>query len=72
MGCLNALGADITRTDSGYRVVPVKEIPRQTALRCHDSGSTLRFLLPVPGLWALTQCFIWRAGSPAASLPAVG
>ena len=49
MGCLNALGADITRTDSGYRVVPVKEIPRQTALRCHDSGSTLRFLLPVAG-----------------------
>ena len=40
MGCLNALGADITRTDSGYRVIPAKEIPQQTALRCHDSGST--------------------------------
>ena len=49
MGCLNALGADITRTEAGYRVIPAKEIPEQAELHCHDSGSTLRFLLPVTG-----------------------
>ena len=64
MGCLNALGADITRTDSGYRVIPAKEIPRQTALAM-TAALPCGFCCPWPGLWALTQRFIWRAGSPA-------
>ena len=48
-GCLNALGADIQRTDSGYEVKPVSTIPPSALLNCHDSGSTLRFMLPVAG-----------------------
>jgi len=47
--CLNALGANITRTASGYHVVPVEDIPKTAVLPCRDSGSTLRFLLPVVG-----------------------
>ncbi len=45
--CLNALGADIQRTDSGYQVNPVTTFPKSATLDCGESGSTLRFLLPV-------------------------
>ena len=47
--CLNALGADIRRTEIGYYVSPAITIPDVTILNCHESGSTLRFLLPIVG-----------------------
>ena len=47
--CLNALGAEITRLPDGFSVKPVQEIPESAVLPCQDSGSTLRFLLPVVG-----------------------
>ncbi len=49
VACLNALGADIQRTSYGYRVNPVASINPAAVLPCRDSGSTLRFLLPVVG-----------------------
>lgn len=47
--CLTGLGAGITRRDGGYAVVPIDRtnIPRNCTLDCGESGSTLRFLLPV-------------------------
>ncbi len=45
--CLNALGADIVRTDNGYRVNPVVNTVSEPVLDCGESGSTLRFLLPI-------------------------
>ncbi len=45
--CLNALGAEIIRTEKGYCVSPIKSIPRTAVLNCRESGSTLRFMLPV-------------------------
>ena len=45
--CLNALGAKIKRTDDGYQITPVKSPPTTAVLDCGESGSTLRFLLPV-------------------------
>lgn len=47
VNCLNAIGADISRTGFGYYVVPVKRIPSAAVMHCAESGSTLRFLLPV-------------------------
>lgn len=47
--CLRALGAEITRDEGGYTVLPVQSRPATAVLPCHDSGSTLRFLLPVAG-----------------------
>ena len=47
--CLNALGADIRRTDSGYIVVPIGSVPKEAELNCCESGSTLRFMLPILG-----------------------
>ena len=46
--CLNALGAQIERTQAGYRVQPATfEKARECTLDCGESGSTLRFLLPL-------------------------
>ena len=45
--CLNALGAKITRRETSFTVLPIKN-PRQNAvLDCGESGSTMRFLVPV-------------------------
>ena len=45
--CLRALGATILRTDNGYVVTPVANLPQHAVLDCRESGSTLRFILPV-------------------------
>ena len=47
--CLSALGANIERTTDGYTVEPVdrKRIPDSPLLDCGESGSTLRFMLPI-------------------------
>ncbi|MDO4517054.1 MAG: 3-phosphoshikimate 1-carboxyvinyltransferase [Bacillota bacterium] len=47
--CLTGLGAVITRRGEGYDVTPIdrNSIPSPCALDCGESGSTLRFLLPV-------------------------
>ena len=49
VSCLNALGATITRTANGYRVLPIQVIPETAVLDCGESGSTLRFMLPIVG-----------------------
>ena len=45
--CLQALGADIQRTNDGYEVIPVTVFPKTAILDCGESGSTLRFILPI-------------------------
>ena len=55
--CLRALGAEITRDSTGYTVFPIQTIPRSAVLPCRDSGSTLRFLLPVAGALGVDTTF---------------
>lgn len=62
--CLNALGASIKRTKKGYTVSPANEIPEKTVLPCKDSGSTLRFLLPVVGALGVEADFIMEGRLP--------
>lgn len=49
--CLKALGATIAKTKQGFRVVPVKKqnCPQSVQLNCKESGTTLRFMLPLLG-----------------------
>ncbi len=48
--CLSALGAKIEYINSAYRVKPVTHMPdKVVCLDAGESGSTLRFLLPVIG-----------------------
>ena len=62
--CLNALGACIQRTDSGYTVAPVSTIPNTATLHCQESGSTLRFLLPVVGALGIDATFVMEGRLP--------
>ena len=47
VNCLNSLGADIRFVDGGISVKPIKEKRKSAVLDCNESGSTIRFLLPV-------------------------
>ena len=55
--CLNALGADIHRTDSGYEIIPIADLPEKATLNCCESGSTLRFMLPIVGALGVDATF---------------
>ena len=66
--CLNALGAKISRTTDGYHIIPATEIPSCAHLYCHDSGSTLRFLLPVAGALGVDACFHMEGRLPGRPL----
>lgn len=45
--CLVALGAHIAESKSGVKVTPISVRSKRTNLDCGESGSTLRFLMPV-------------------------
>lgn len=62
--CLRALGACITRTDTGYRIVPIQETPPSATLFCGESGSTLRFLLPIVGALGIDGTFYMEGRLP--------
>lgn len=62
--CLTALGAEILRTESGYTVFPMETIPEQAVLNCQESGSTLRFLLPVAGALGVDTTFLMEGRLP--------
>jgi len=56
--CLSALGADMTFTDGFISVKPVSLSGDTAHMSCGESGSTLRFLLPVAG--ALGKSAVFR------------
>lgn len=62
--CLTALGATITRSDGGFTVIPAAHKPTDAALDCGESGSTLRFLLPVTAARGIPARFIRRGRLP--------
>ena len=45
--CLEALGAAVERTDDGLLVSPITKPVSGASLDCGESGSTLRFMLPL-------------------------
>lgn len=57
MRCLRALGADIVQTAEGLRVRPISAVPESAELNCGESGSTLRFFLPVAGALGVDAIF---------------
>ncbi len=66
VSCLNSLGAKIVREKNGsgemtFFVTPITEIPKYASLDCGESGSTLRFLLPVVAALGI-ECDIYMHG----------
>ena len=55
--CLNAMGADISLLDGELRVTPIADPPARCEADCGESGSTLRFLLPVAGALGIETDF---------------
>lgn len=64
VSCLNALGATITRTEVGYRTYPIRFIPDTALLDCGESGSTLRFMLPIVGALGIDARFVLSGRLP--------
>lgn len=62
--CLGALGADIRRTETGYTVIPIRTVPETATLNCCESGSTLRFLLPIVGALGVDTTFLMEGRLP--------
>lgn len=55
--CLNALGAKIQRTSEGFQVEPIRRLSETALLNCRESGSSLRFLLPIVGALGVDATF---------------
>ena len=62
--CLNALGAKICRTENGYSVDPIRSVPEKAELNCCESGSTLRFMLPIVGALGVDATFFMAGRLP--------
>lgn len=63
--CLTAMGAEIAENGDTLTVTPIWKLPcGELELRCGESGSTLRFLLPVVGALGLRGCFVLEGRLP--------
>lgn len=62
--CLRSIGADIERTQDGYSVQPIKTVPASATLPCGESGSTLRFMLPIVGALGIDTTFLMEGRLP--------
>lgn len=58
VSCLRSLGAEIDCTDDGYNVYPIKKAPKNAVLYVGESGSTLRFMLPLAAVLGIEAEFI--------------
>lgn len=63
VSCLCALGANIQRDGKRFWVSPIKN-PQNATLDCGESGSTLRFLLPVAAALGIDAVFTGHGRLP--------
>lgn len=66
--CLSALGADIKREGEYFYVTPVRELKKGAILDCGESGSTMRFLVPVVAMLGADASFLMSGRLPARPL----
>ena len=66
--CLKALGAEVLRTESGYTIFPISAVPEKVELNCCESGSTLRFFLPIVGALGVDATFLMEGRLPSRPL----
>lgn len=62
--CLRSLGAQILRSDKMYIIQPVANLPQKAILHCRESGSTLRFMLPIVGALGVDATFVMEGRLP--------
>lgn len=64
MDCMRALGAKIDFEGDTAVIEGIKNIPDKAVLDCHESGSTLRFLIPVACALGVNSDFLGSAKLP--------
>ena len=64
IGALRALGAEIELCEGYTRVKGIGRIPEEADIDCHESGSTLRFIVPVAAALGCRSTFRGRANLP--------
>ena len=62
--CLASLGAKAERIGEGFIVTPIKELNKNAVLNCNESGSTLRFLLPIVCMLGADPIFVMSGRLP--------
>ena len=63
-GCLRQLGAKIEYDGAGFWVTPIAQVRQGQTLHCRESGSTLRFLLPVAAALGAECSFLLKGRLP--------
>ncbi len=58
VSCLNSLGAAISFSEGIFTVKPIRDVPENPVLHPKESGSTLRFLLPLASLFGKNAVFV--------------
>ena len=58
--CLNSLGASISRKGDSFFIEPIKKVNKNAVLDCNESGSTLRFMLPLAAALGADCSFVMR------------
>lgn len=64
LSCMQALGAGITRDGSTVAITPIASANAHCTIDCQESGSTLRFLLPVSAALGVRADFIGHGRLP--------
>lgn len=73
IGCLVALGASMQETQKGLLIEPIRadKLPEICVLPCKESGSTLRFLLPIVTALGVTAEFHMEGRLPQRPMEAL-
>ncbi len=66
--CLSSLGAKITRQGSSFTVLPIRNVRQNAVLDCGESGSTMRFLVPVVCALGCGASFVMSGRLPSRPL----
>ena len=64
IGCLKVIGNEIEIRDGNVEIMPAKERPKNAVLDCGESGSTLRFMIPVSAALGINAEFTGRGRLP--------
>ncbi len=64
LNCIKNMGADFVKRDRVYEITPAKELSVNPTLDCNESGSTLRFLLPVLSALGVGATFVGSGRLP--------
>lgn len=58
--CLRAFGVGVEENERGLRITPAEKYPESAVCDCGESGSTLRFLVPVAAALGIKTTFLRR------------